>query len=114
MPWSTYKMFAPPTLPTDPDVSIRETDNDAAHARLSAVRKGYLEDPFIQYFVPRPHLVPTRPPLINIGTYLRSQAVDNLVKGWLNLDLRGGKKQIVSLGAGSDTRFWRLVVSSLG
>lgn len=95
----------------DPDASIRATDVDASHARVSAVRKQYLHDPFIACLVPSAHLVPTRPPLINIGTYVRSEAIDELVLGWLKYAGADGKKaQIVSLGAGSDTRFWRLAV----
>jgi [phosphatase 2A protein]-leucine-carboxy methyltransferase len=95
----------------DPDASIRATDTDASYARVSAVRRQYLHDPFITALVPRAHLVPTRPPLINIGTYVRSEAIDELVLGWLKYAGADGKKaQIVSLGAGSDTRFWRLTV----
>lgn len=101
-------MLAP--RPSDLDAAIRSTDNDAAQARLSAVRKGYLQDPFINYFVKQARFIPPRPPLINIGTYLRSEAIDALVNRWLQLDLPGGEKQIVSLGAGSDTRFWRINV----
>ncbi|KAG6875836.1 hypothetical protein C0993_007151 [Termitomyces sp. T159_Od127] len=89
----------------DADASIRETDGDAALARLSAVRKGYMEDRFIAHFVPRARTQGARPPLINIGTYVRGRAIDGLVEAWLE-----GKEgvQVVSMGAGSDTRFWRL------
>ncbi|THH13663.1 hypothetical protein EW146_g6580 [Bondarzewia mesenterica] len=101
------------TEPTDVDIPIRATDNDAALARLSAVQKHYLEDPFISALVPRAHLQPPRPPLINIGTYLRGQGLDELVHSWIALAAKadcadGGKVQIISFGAGSDTRFWRL------
>ncbi|GBE80746.1 Leucine carboxyl methyltransferase 1 [Sparassis crispa] len=95
----------------DPDGAIRLTDNDAAIARLSAVQRHYLADPFITHFVPRAHLQPVRPPLINIGTYVRSEALDELVDRWLALAEQEGKPcQIVSFGAGSDTRFWRITV----
>jgi len=91
----------------DLDAAIRATDNDAAVARLSAVQKGYLVDPYIAALVPRAHLQQPRPPLINIGTYLRSRGIDDLLDEWFRHS--GGRKvQIVSLGAGSDTRFWRL------
>ena len=95
----------------DTDTAIRLTDSDAALARLSAVNKGYLQDSFIKYLVPRAHLQSPRPPLINIGTYIRSEAIDSLINQWLQLVAMEGKLgQIVSLGAGSDTRFWRLAV----
>jgi [phosphatase 2A protein]-leucine-carboxy methyltransferase len=99
--------------PQDADSAIRVTDLDAAGARLSAVNKGYLRDPFIKYMVPRAHLQPARPPLINVGTYVRATAIDELVHQFIDLAHQGGQQcQIVSLGAGSDTRFWRIMVSS--
>ncbi|KAJ4483566.1 S-adenosyl-L-methionine-dependent methyltransferase [Lentinula aciculospora] len=100
-------MLPPP--PHDTDAPIRLTDNDAALAKLSAVRQNYLSDPFIKYFVPRASFQPPRPPLINVGTFVRTVAIDDLVDQWMNLSSEEGKKcQIVSLGAGSDTRFWQL------
>lgn len=95
----------------DANGPIRQTDSDAAIARLSAVKLGYLQDPFIRFLVQRAHLQPPRPPLINTGTYVRSEAIDKLVNEWLDLSAAEGKKcQIVSMGAGSDTRFWRINV----
>ncbi|KAF7290573.1 Leucine carboxyl methyltransferase 1 [Mycena indigotica] len=100
-------MFPPPTQ--DADSAIRLTDSDAALARLSAVRKKYLEDPFIPFLVPRAAFQTPRPPLINIGTFVRATAIDDLVFQWLQTSLNQGiRSQIISLGAGSDTRFWRI------
>ena len=98
--------------PHDSDAPIRATYNDATVARLSATQKRYLEDPYIAALVPRPYTQQPRPPLINIGTYLRGRGIDELVEQWLQLASTAGdgKVQIVSLGAGSDTRFWRLAV----
>jgi [phosphatase 2A protein]-leucine-carboxy methyltransferase len=93
------------------DAAIRDTDNDAAVSRLSAVNAGYLDDPFAQYFVKRSQ---SRPPLINIGTFLRTWAIDELVNQFLDAptipkDQNGlHKKQILSVGAGTDTRFFRI------
>ncbi|KAG6839561.1 hypothetical protein C0991_001512 [Blastosporella zonata] len=108
-------MFPPSTTSrrtdhSDSDASIQQTDSDAALARLSAVTKGYItDDPFIRALVPRAHLQQARSPLINVGTYLRGKAIDALVEGWLEGARREGRgAQIVSLGAGSDTRFWRV------
>lgn len=98
-------------LAWDGDAAVRQTDTDAALARLSAVKKAYLVDPYIVHLVPRPHLQPARPPLINIGTFVRSYSIDVLVHQWIRTARSCGQKcQIVSLGAGSDTRFWRLAV----
>lgn len=84
------------------DAAVRETDNDAAVSRLSAVRQGYLQDDFAAFFVKRPS---TRPPVINIGTFLRTWSIDRLVNAFLAGE---GQRQIVSLGAGTDTRFFRI------
>ncbi|KAF8070720.1 S-adenosyl-L-methionine-dependent methyltransferase [Lyophyllum atratum] len=110
----------PPSMSTrsehhipDADASIRLTDTDAAIARLSAVQKGYVHDPYIKFFVPRAHLQQPRPPLINVGTFVRGTAIDELVDQWLTIaDQTGSQCQIVSLGAGSDTRFWRVATGT--
>ena len=97
------------------DEGTRSTDGFAAHARVSAVRQGYIQDEFVSYFVPRAKNLPTHVPLINIGTHVRTTSIDTLVQDFLKAGSEDGrpvKKQIVSLGAGSDTRFWRLSVSS--
>lgn len=96
----------------DPDAAIRSTDSDAALARLSAVQKQYLTDPYIRHLVPRAHFQPPRPPLINVGTHARSTAIDGLVDDFMRIAAHSnsGGCQIVSLGAGSDTRFWRIAV----
>ncbi|KAF8198391.1 leucine carboxyl methyltransferase [Mycena galopus ATCC 62051] len=97
----------------DADSSIRLTDTDAALARFSAVQKGYLHDPYIKPLVPRSHLQPPRPPLINIGTFVRATAIDDLVFQWLQTSAKHGTRcQIVSLGSGSDTRFWRIATGA--
>ncbi|KAL7414340.1 leucine carboxyl methyltransferase 1 [Mrakia frigida] len=96
--------------PPTPDEAIRSTDSDAALSRLSAVSASYLSDPFASLFIrgrpPRESY--RRPPLINIGTHARTLGVDELVKKFLRGPGKEGG-QIVSLGAGSDTRFWRLM-----
>ncbi|GJJ09304.1 hypothetical protein Clacol_003526 [Clathrus columnatus] len=103
-------MFSRPLR--DPDTPIRETDTDAAIARLSAVRKHYLQDPFISLFISQSQFIPPRPPLINLGTYVRSKIIDDLIIDWARVMTNSSTPfQIVSLGAGSDTRFWRLAVS---
>ncbi|TKX27009.1 leucine carboxyl methyltransferase [Elsinoe australis] len=86
------------------DGIVQQTDNDAASSRASAVSLGYLQDPYAFAFASIPP--PRRYPLINRGTYVRSIAIDRLVKSFLDTD-NGSRKQIISLGAGSDTRFFR-------
>lgn len=51
-----------------------------------------------------------RPPIINIGTSLRCETLDRLVEAFL-LHNGPASKQIVSLGAGSDARYWRIMAN---
>ncbi|KAI6785099.1 Leucine carboxyl methyltransferase 1 [Emericellopsis cladophorae] len=87
------------------DTTIQGTDTDAAVSRLSAVHCGYLTDPYAQFFVSAGGGPPTRRlPIINRGTYTRTTALDRLVDAFLD---GGGQRQIVSLGAGTDTRVFK-------
>ncbi len=88
------------------DKVVQQTDQDASVSRLSAVEVGYLDDPFAKYFVSGEGQ--RRFPIINRGTYVRTKAIDNLVDEFLSRD-PAKQKQIISLGAGSDTRFFRLM-----
>ncbi|EJD40304.1 leucine carboxyl methyltransferase [Auricularia subglabra TFB-10046 SS5] len=105
-------MLPPPSSAARPDAdaAIRATDSDAAQARISAVSKGYLHDAYAHHLVPRARFVPPRPPLINHGTHVRALSIDGLVHAWLSLG--DGPKQILSVGAGSDSRYWRIAAGS--
>ncbi|KAL4914936.1 leucine carboxyl methyltransferase 1 [Aspergillus aurantiobrunneus] len=100
--------------PGHKDRVVQGTDNDASVSRLSAVELGYLEDPFARALTP-PGLETRRLPIINRGTYVRTTAIDQLVASFLGLTADSNptwktkKKQIISLGAGSDTRVFRLL-----
>ncbi|KAG9682684.1 leucine carboxyl methyltransferase, partial [Aureobasidium melanogenum] len=109
-----------PDAPTEEDAQdardkiIRQTDGDASNSRLSAVQLGYLNDEFATCFLQGQ--IPRRYPLINRGTYVRTSAIDRLVDNFLAtaIDAQTSSEsaaplaQIISLGAGSDTRFFRL------
>lgn len=92
------------------DQLVQQTDLDASVSRLSAVELGYLDDPFAQLFVSSTSQ--RRFPIINRGTYVRTKAIDNLVDHFLSNPV-SRKKQIISLGAGSDTRFFRIMQKDL-
>ncbi|KAE8210562.1 hypothetical protein CF327_g5571 [Tilletia walkeri] len=52
-----------------------------------------------------------RPPVLNIGTYLRCTALDRVIGTFLEqsgLVSEGEGAHIISVGAGSDSRYWRL------
>lgn len=116
------------------DRVVQATDTDASVSRLSAVNLGYLDDPFARALTTGAEA--RRLPIINrgmyairfpdrqnspneryyyLGTYVRSTAIDTLVNHFLNSaavsNQPTGKKQIISLGAGSDTRVFRLLSS---
>ncbi|KFH47835.1 Leucine carboxyl methyltransferase-like protein [Hapsidospora chrysogenum ATCC 11550] len=96
------------------DATIQGTDTDAAVSRLSAVELGYLDDPYAEYFVHSADGPPARRlPIINRGTYTRTAALDILIDAFLSEDDGGiqsttAPRQIVSLGAGTDTRPFRV------
>ncbi|KAF2834820.1 leucine carboxyl methyltransferase [Patellaria atrata CBS 101060] len=90
----------------DKDRIVQKTDEDASVSRMSAVGLGYLEDPFTRAFVKGQ--IPRRYPIINRGTYVRTTAIDTLVNRFL-AQRPSEPKQIISLGAGSDTRFFRII-----
>lgn len=93
------------------DTAIRSTDNDAMGSRLSAIMQKYIPgDPYTPLLASNEASTSAtmfrRSPIINIGTYLRCRAIDRLVHNFLVQS--DSPKQILSLGAGSDSRFWRL------
>ncbi|KAI0406845.1 leucine carboxyl methyltransferase [Xylaria palmicola] len=89
------------------DAVIQGTDTDAAVSRMSAVDLGYLDDPCARFFVQAPAAM-RRLPIINRGTYTRTTALDRLIGVFLS-STEGQERQIVSLGAGTDTRVFRLL-----
>ncbi|KAI0109929.1 leucine carboxyl methyltransferase [Daldinia grandis] len=89
------------------DATIQGTDTDAAVSRMSAVDMGYLHDPFAQYFVQSLGGIVRRLPIINRGTYTRTAALDRLISSFLS-GTATQERQIISLGAGTDTRCFKL------
>ncbi|CCC08282.1 hypothetical protein SMACR_01830 [Sordaria macrospora] len=91
------------------DATIQGTDTDAAVSRLSAVQIGYLDDPYAELFAQSGPGAARRLPIINRGTYARTTAIDKLVDKFLDdTESSSEGRQIVSLGAGTDTRGLRL------
>ncbi|OCK80024.1 leucine carboxyl methyltransferase [Lepidopterella palustris CBS 459.81] len=90
------------------DSVVQSTDHDAATSRLSCVELGYLDDPFAAAFVTPGEPMSRRLPLLNRGTYVRTTAIDHLIEKFLSTS-PSSPKQIISLGAGTDTRFFRIL-----
>ncbi|KAJ6653918.1 hypothetical protein lerEdw1_007676 [Lerista edwardsae] len=86
------------------DEAVRGTCDDASLCKRYAISVGYWKDPYIEYFVRQPK--ERKAPEISRGYYARVQGVSNLLAAFL-------KKtecncQIINLGAGMDTLFWKL------
>lgn len=91
-----------------PESRVYETADDAAVSKLSAIRHGYFNDPFLGLFVRR---FQRRSPLINRGYFSRFLAVDTILRRFLavcDATGDGARSQIISLGAGFDSSFFRL------
>lgn len=97
------------------DKVIQSTDVDALGSKYSAYMAKYINDDLIPVFVrgiqksersrrTGSQFTP-KLPLINRGTYIRCFAIDTLI----NKFLENGGAQIISLGAGSDSRPFHLL-----
>ncbi|GAA6013679.1 hypothetical protein JCM10207_004817 [Rhodosporidiobolus poonsookiae] len=101
---------SPPSSVT-PDAAVRSTDSDALLSRVSCHSLGYFNDPDGLLFLSpaQRRSSERRPPLINIGTHARCWAVDQLVQQHVGAQNSSTQPvQVLSLGAGTDSRFWRL------
>ncbi|OQS01527.1 leucine carboxyl methyltransferase [Achlya hypogyna] len=83
------------------DQSVQETASDAASCKLSAARLGYWEDPFAHMFSSHHRKMP----IINRGYYARVRSIELLLQRFLGTP---GKRQVLVLGAGQDTMYYRL------
>nr|CCA22082.1 leucine carboxyl methyltransferase putative [Albugo laibachii Nc14] len=91
------------------DGPIMDTALDASICKLSASSIGYYKDPFIPFFVK--NTPSRRMPLINRGYYARVMAIREIVERYITAYASQQRKvQIVVLGAGFDTLYFRLCV----
>ncbi|KAI7953976.1 hypothetical protein MJO28_006523 [Puccinia striiformis f. sp. tritici] len=74
------------------DLSSSKNDNNSEFATLFATPSSSRDT--------------SRPPWVNIGTHHRTYVIDAIVERFLRRS--EGVNQVISLGAGSDSRFWRL------
>ncbi|XP_016895624.1 tRNA wybutosine-synthesizing protein 4 [Cynoglossus semilaevis] len=87
------------------DTAVQGTNDSSVVSKASAAAQGYFKDTFIQHFVCK---VVRRAPLINRGYYVRWRAVDHCVRRFLQVTESCPKRQILSLGAGFDSLYFRL------
>ncbi|XP_078487345.1 leucine carboxyl methyltransferase 1-like [Ciona intestinalis] len=91
------------------DVAIQSTCDDASMCKRYAVHRGYWKDEYINFMV---HGSTSRKqPEISRGYYARTEAIWKLLVQFVSITER--RCQIVSLGAGLDTTYWRLHAADL-
>ncbi|RDD38765.1 tRNA wybutosine-synthesizing protein 4 [Trichoplax sp. H2] len=90
------------------DTAVQGTNDNSIVSKLSSAKHGYYQDDFLQYVVQKPA---RRSPLINRGYYIRAKAIDFVIRKFLsysnNDEAANKNKQILSLGAGFDTLYYR-------
>ncbi|XP_075966825.1 tRNA wybutosine-synthesizing protein 4 [Anarhichas minor] len=87
------------------DTAVQGTNDSSVVSKVSAAARGYFQDVFLQHFVCK---VARRAPLINRGYYVRWRAVDHCVRRFLHVTKNCPRRQILSLGAGFDSAYFRL------
>ncbi|NWR59875.1 TYW4 protein, partial [Bucorvus abyssinicus] len=84
---------------------VQGTGGSSAVSKCSAAARGYIQDRFLPLLAGRRR---RRAPLVHRGYYIRARAVDHCVQDFL-LKTRGHPRtQILSLGAGFDSLYFRL------
>lgn len=82
---------------------VQATNDDASECKRCAVQLGYWEDRYISLFV---RAGEKKTPEINRGYYARAKGVEMFIDKFLKKS--GSEHQIVNLGSGFDTLYWRL------
>ncbi|XP_059822995.1 tRNA wybutosine-synthesizing protein 4 isoform X1 [Hypanus sabinus] len=90
------------------DAAVQGTNDSSIVSKYSMVNLGYFTDVFLKGFV---HKTNRRAPLINRGYYVRAKAVDYSVRCFLKHTKDYPYRQILSLGAGCDSLYFRLKAS---
>ncbi|KAK9758616.1 Leucine carboxyl methyltransferase [Popillia japonica] len=85
------------------DEAVIATNDDASECKRGAVLLGYWQDNYIPYFIKHHQ---RRAPEINRGYYARVKGVEKIIHKFLSK--AGSNAQIINLGSGFDTLYWRL------
>jgi O-methyltransferase involved in polyketide biosynthesis len=88
-----------------PQITLEETAVDACSRKRHAVSRGYFADPYLKYFTRDSTYINS--PLMNRGYWLRVRAVESAINRFVALLPGDAKFQVVSLGAGFDSLFFR-------
>jgi len=85
------------------DEVVQSTNDDATNAKRSAVTLGYWQDPYLPFICKNAE---RKPPEMHLGYYARVKGIGYLINKFF--EACDTKVQIINLGAGFDTLFWRL------
>ncbi|XP_074996687.1 tRNA wybutosine-synthesizing protein 4 isoform X2 [Calonectris borealis] len=86
--------------------AVQGTGGSSAVSKCSAAARGYIQDRFLRLLVGRRRR--RRTPLVHRGYYIRIRAVDHCVQDFLLKTQSHPRTQILSLGAGFDSLYFRL------
>ncbi|PIK39564.1 putative tRNA wybutosine-synthesizing protein 4 [Apostichopus japonicus] len=86
------------------ETAVQGTNDSSIVSKCAITMQGYFHDDYLRHFVARQT---RRAPLINRGYYVRAKAIDGALRHFLK-SFQGQANQIVSLGAGFDSAFFRL------
>ncbi|XP_065053055.1 tRNA wybutosine-synthesizing protein 4-like [Rhopilema esculentum] len=86
------------------EINVQGTNDSSIVSKCSMAHVGYFKDVFLEHFVQKKA---RRSPLINRGYYVRARAMDSAINLFLQ-HYKEKKKQIISLGAGFDSCYFRL------
>lgn len=78
------------------------TNNEASRTKLAISELGYIDDHFMRHFCGTPL---KRTPEINRGYFIRAHSVAHSVRQFCLKE--GATSQIVNIGGGFDSLFWR-------
>ncbi|OWF51041.1 tRNA wybutosine-synthesizing protein 4-like [Mizuhopecten yessoensis] len=85
------------------ETAVQGTNDNSIVSKCSMAAIGYFDDVYLQEFVSK---VTRRAPLIHRGYFVRALTIDHILQKFLTL--HQGPKQIISLGAGFDSAYFRL------
>ncbi|CAG9533216.1 unnamed protein product [Cercopithifilaria johnstoni] len=88
------------------DYSVQKTNDDATECKYIASKLNYFKDPYIHRFILGSEYNLRRDPEISRGYWARIVSVKAVVDAFLKASPE--KCQIINLGAGFDTLYWRL------
>uniref|UniRef100_UPI00358E4E08 tRNA wybutosine-synthesizing protein 4 isoform X2 n=1 Tax=Myxine glutinosa TaxID=7769 RepID=UPI00358E4E08 len=92
------------------EAAVQGTNDSSVLSKASMAALGYFPDNFVQYFAGK---ACRRAPLINRGYYVRSKAVDTVIRSFLAITEDKSLRQVLSLGAGFDSTYFRLKAEGL-